>query len=141
MLQPEIVIELGPQPIPALAKKTQVLVIDDDKAVRETLSRMLVSLGYKVTLAGNGFQGGVLFLTRSYDLAIIDLEVPQMNVWELSSILKERSPKTPVIVVTRFSEDKHWEKADMNCVDAIILKPFLMNEIGKTVRRFLNNGT
>jgi len=92
MLQSEIVIENGPHPIPALGRKSPVLVVDDNKTNREAVSRMLVSLGHKVTLAGNGFEGGILFLTRSYDLAIIDLDVPQMNIWELARILKEHSP-------------------------------------------------
>jgi DNA-binding response OmpR family regulator len=140
MLQSEIVIEKVPLPPPSLGTKRQVLVIIDNKAVRDALSRMLVSSGHQVTLAGNGFQGGILFLTESYNLAIIALDVPQMNVWELARIFKEHSPNTPVIVATGFTEDKHWEKAGMSGVDAIIPKPFKLNEIEGTVRRLLNGG-
>jgi CheY-like chemotaxis protein len=140
MLGTETVVEKGPHRIPGLASKRQVLVINDNKTVREALSRMIVSLDYNVTLAGNGFQGGILFLTRSYDLAIIDLDVPQMNVWELARIFKEHSPNIPVIVASGLAEDMHWEKAGMSCVDAIIPKPFMLKEIEGTVRRLLNNG-
>lgn len=141
MLQTEIGREKSPHPIPTLGRKRQVLVVDDNKTIREALSRMLVSMGHKVTLAGNGFDGGILFLTRSYDLAIIHLDVPQMNVWELSRIFKDHSPKTPVIMVTGFWEGKHWGNSDMNSVDAIIPKPFKLNDIEGTVRRLLNSGT
>jgi CheY-like chemotaxis protein len=85
-------------------------------------------------------QGGILFLAGSYDLAIIDLDAPQMNVWELSSILKEQSPNIPITMATGFTGDKHWEEVDMNCVDAIIPKPFKLKKIEGTVRRLLNNG-
>jgi len=141
MLQSEIVMEIGRQPIPALETKRQLLVIEDNKTVREALSRMFVSLGHKVTLAGNGFEGGILFLTRSYDLAIIDLDVPQMNIWELARVLKEHSPKTPVMIITGFSKDKYWGNSDTNNVDAIIPKPFKLNEIEKLVQKLLNSGT
>jgi len=140
MLQNEIVMEKAPHTISPLGRKRQVLVIDDNKIVRDVLSKMLSSLGYDVVLAGNGFDGGTLFLTSPYDLVIIDLQMPQMNVWELSRIFKERSPKIPVIVVTGFSEDKHWEKVGKSCVDAIIPKPFKQKEIEGTVRRLLNSG-
>jgi DNA-binding response OmpR family regulator len=140
MFGTEIAIEKAPQPIAAFGTKRQVLAIIDNKAVRDALSRMLVSSGHKVTLAGNRFQGGILFLTGSYDLAIIDLDVPQMNVWELVRIFKKHSPNIPLIVATGFTEDKHWEKVSTSCVDAIIPKPFTLNEIEGTVRRLLNSG-
>jgi CheY-like chemotaxis protein len=141
MLGSEIVIEKAPQPLSGFGTKRQVLVITDNKAVREALSKMLISSGQKLTLAGNGFQGGTLFFTGSYDLAIIDLDAPQMNVWELARIFKEHSPNIPVIVATGFAEDRHWEKMGMSCVDAIIPKPFKLNEIEGTVRRLLSAGT
>ena len=139
MLQSEIVMEIGRQPIPALETKRQLLVIEDNKTVREALSRMFVSLGHKVTLAGNGFEGGILFLTRSYDLAIIDLDVPQMNIWELARILKEHSPKTPVIVASGLNRGEPLAEQDRDGVDAIIPKPFKLKELEGTVRRVLNS--
>jgi CheY-like chemotaxis protein len=140
MLQNEIVLEKGPLPIPALARKRQLLVVDDSKAVREALSKMLASLGHGVTSARNGSDGGSLFCTRDYDLVIIDLQAPQMNVWELARIFKEHSPNIPVILATGFTEDKHWERAGTSCVDAIIPKPFKLKEMSKIVEMLLNGG-
>ncbi len=140
MLQTEIVRQKGPQPIPTLGRKRQVLVVDDSQAVREVLSKTLSFLGYDVTLAGNGIEAGRLFFTGSYDLVITDLEMPLLNGWELSRLIKERSPNTPVIVVSGDFDETHWKKVNMRCVDAIILKPFKLNDIEGTVRRLLNSG-
>jgi CheY-like chemotaxis protein len=140
MLQSESVMEKGPHPVPALGRKRQLLVVDDNKAVRDVLSRMLSFLGYGVTLAGNGIEAGKLFLYGSYDLVITDLQMPLMNGWELSRLIKERSPNTPVMVVSGACDETHWEKTNMNCVDAIIPKPFRLKEIAGTVRRLLNGG-
>jgi two-component system autoinducer 1 sensor kinase/phosphatase LuxN len=140
MLQNEIVMEKAPHTIPPLGRKSQVLVVDDNEAVRDVLSRMLSFLGYDVTLAGNGLEARKLFLTGSYDLVITDLQMPLMNGWELSRLIKERSPNTPVMVVSGACDERHWEEVDMNCVDAIIPKPFRLKEIEGTVRRLLNSG-
>jgi CheY-like chemotaxis protein len=140
MLQSEILIDKGPHPIPALGRKRQVLVVDDNQAVREVLSRTLSFLGYDVTPAGNGLEAGTLFLTGSYDLVITDLQMPLMNGWELSRLIKERSPNTPVMVISGACDEKHWGKTNMRCVDAIILKPFKLKEIEGTVQRLLNSG-
>jgi CheY-like chemotaxis protein len=140
MLEQEIAMDKGPYPIPSLGKKRQVLIVDDNKAVQDVLSRMISFLGYHVTLADNGLEGGTLFLTNPYDLVITDLQMPLMNGWELSRLVKERSPKTPVILVTGSYDEKHSEKIGMKCVDAIIPKPFRVQEIEKTIQRLLNSG-
>jgi CheY-like chemotaxis protein len=141
MLEPEIMMEKGTFTIPVLRKKGQLLVVDDDKAMQEVLSRALSSMGHDVTLAGNGLEAMALFLTGSYDLVMTDFQMPLMNGWALSRLIKEQSPTTPVIVVTGLCDDQHLEKLNTKCVDAVIQKPFKLEEIEQTVKRLLNGGT
>jgi len=96
-------------------------------------------LGFGVTRADNGLEGGTLFLTGSYDLVVTDVHMPLMNGWELSRLIKERSPKTFLIVGMGSSEDKQWERVDKSCDDAVIPKPFKLEEFGTTVQRLLNS--
>ena len=70
-----------------------MLVIDDNMTVQDVLSRSLSSLGHNVALGGNGLVGETLFLISPHDLVIVDLQMPLMNVWELSRIFKERSQR------------------------------------------------
>jgi DNA-binding response OmpR family regulator len=141
MLQNEIMMEKGPHPLPALGRRKQVLVADDNEGVRDLLSEALSLWGYDVTLAGNGIEAGKLFFTGSYDLVITDLQMPLLNGWELARLIKERSPNTPVVVVSGACDERHWKKVDMNCVDAIIPKPFRLKEIEGAIRRLLSSGT
>jgi CheY-like chemotaxis protein len=60
---------------------------------------------------------------------MFDLDVPQMNVWELARVFREHSPNIPVIVATGFTGDRHWEKVGMSRVHAIIPKPFKLKEM------------
>lgn len=140
MLQPENVMEKDPHRIPVLGRRRQILVADDNQAVREILSRTLAFWGCAVTLASNGLEAGTAFLTGSYDLVITDLQMPLMNGWELSRLVKEHSPNTPVMVISGACDEGHWEKTNMRCVDALILKPFKLKEIAGTVQRLLNSG-
>jgi DNA-binding NtrC family response regulator len=137
----EIVIDEGPEPSPALQRKKQVLLVNNNRAAREALSGMLMALGCNVTLAGNGFDGANILFTSSHDLAIIDLEMPERSVWELSRIFKERSPKTSVIVATEFSEYSGCGKFSPNSVDVIIPKPFKSNEMERLVQMLLGDET
>jgi DNA-binding response OmpR family regulator len=122
----------------ALARRdTKLLLADDDPSVQEVLSRILSFLGYEVSVASNGLEAGTLFLTGSYDLVITDLQMPLVNGWQLSRLIKERSPSTPVIVITGFRDDRHWEEINMNWVDAIVMKPFKAKEISRTIQSLL----
>jgi hypothetical protein len=134
------VVEKAPEPIPALGNKPRLLVVDDAKDVQWLLSRALSFMGYDVVVAGNGLEAMTLFLASSYDLLITDLQMPLVNGLELSRLVKEQYPKTPVILVTGFCDDKLFEKANMNCIDAVIPKPFNLDEIEKTVQRLLDRG-
>ena len=141
MSGPEIATERGAHTFPALGKKGQLLVVDDDKAIQTLLSRTISFMGYDVTLAGNGLEAMTLLLAGSYDLVITDFHMPLMNGWELSRLVKEQSPKTPVIVMTGCCDAKHREKLNTNFVDALIPKPFNLKEIERTDQRLLNAGT
>jgi CheY-like chemotaxis protein len=139
MQECEVVMGKGLHAIPTSGTKGQVLVVDDDEAIRSLLSRTLSFIGYDVSHAGNGLEASTLFFTGSYDLVVTDFEMPLMNGWELARLVKEQSPHTPVIVITGTRDDKHWEKLNTRYVDAIIPKPFRLKEIQETVHTLLNH--
>jgi CheY-like chemotaxis protein len=137
MLEPGTVMEQGQRSIPGLPEKRRLLVVDDSEAIQKVLSAVLSFMGHDVTLAANGLEASTLFLTGLYDLVVTDFEMPLMNGWEFSRLVKKQSPNTPVIVVTGCSDDRQWEKLKENRVDAIIPKPFKLKEIEETVQKLL----
>jgi two-component system capsular synthesis sensor histidine kinase RcsC len=138
MLASETAVGKEPCKARASARRRQVLVVDDNGGVRDVLSRMLSFLGYDVTVAGNGLEGGTCFLMGSFDLVVTDLQMPLMNGWELARLVKERSAKTPVIVVSGALDRREKEKMNTECVDAMIPKPFRLEEIDETLQRLLS---
>ncbi len=115
------------------SSKDRILVVDDQREIRNIVSRLLSFLGYEVVTAGNGREGLEFFADTSFDLVITDLEMPEVDGMTLASSIKERSPHTPVILVT----GNGLEAAQGGPVDFIMHKPFRLVDLENTIRTFL----
>ena len=83
----------------------KILVVDDNELVRIGLTQMLSRLGYEVVATDNGEKGLDLFLKNRFDLVITDFEMPGMNGIDLAGHIKQRSPITPVILMTGMEKE------------------------------------
>ncbi|MCW8999651.1 MAG: response regulator [Kangiellaceae bacterium] len=81
-------------------KPSKVLVIDDEKLVRESIAIYLEDSGYQVYEAHDGKQGIELFCEFHPDIVLCDLRMPQMDGLEVLRKLSELSPDTPIIIVS-----------------------------------------
>jgi CheY-like chemotaxis protein len=82
------------------AVKHEILVVDDEAVVRDTLALVLKSAGYDVSLATNGFDA-LLQLKRSLPAILLsDLNMPQMSGFELLSVVRRRFPQISVIAMS-----------------------------------------
>ena len=117
--------------------KTRILVVDDERSMREMLSILLEREGYEAVGAKNGQEALQLFETSLFDLVISDIQMPGINGIELLSRIKTLAPEVPVLMITAFSTAEQ-------AVDAIKLgafhyftKPFNNDEIRALVRNAL----
>ena len=103
-----------------------VLVIDDNKSVRETISKFLVSLGHSVDTAVNGLDGFEKAQQTPYHLYIIDHLMPLMNGVVLSKNLKQKSfcAKTPILFMTTQELDSIKWLPEFTLFSRVISKPF-----------------
>jgi CheY-like chemotaxis protein len=60
--------------------------------------------------------------------------MPIMDGWSLTHCIKERSPNTPVVLMTGSDRETVWKKVERGPVDSVIFKPFLLNDFQSTVR-------
>jgi CheY-like chemotaxis protein len=80
--------------------KRQVLVVDDDESVRNSVGMLLTAAGYGVSTARHGFDA-LLQLRRSQpDLIISDLNMPEMSGFEFLSVVRRRFPEIPVVAMS-----------------------------------------
>ena len=106
----------------AQAISKRILVADDNKVIRNAVSRFLEFMGFEVALPANGIEALAVFLESTFDLVITDLQMPAMDGLSLASHIKERSPSTPVILLTGCDRETVWKKVERALVDSVIFK-------------------
>jgi CheY-like chemotaxis protein len=80
--------------------KTQILVVDDDGSIRETLGMLLSSAGYDVATADNGINAVSHLSNSAPDLIVTDLNMPHMSGVELISHVRSRHPSVSIVAMS-----------------------------------------
>lgn len=117
--------EIPDAAIEPMREEKVVILADDSISVRKFVGRMLEKAGYRVRLAGDGFEALEVALQHHCDLIITDLEMPRTNGYELMMHLRQ-NPETrniPVMVVTSRAGEKHRERAMKEGATAFLTKP------------------
>lgn len=109
-----------------------VLVIDDEKEIREMVSKTLEKAGYNVTASDNMADAQKLIKSQQWNLVISDIMVPHLGGFELADFIKENS-NTPVILMTGM--DKEVLEATRSSADFILTKPFTSKELIEAIRK------
>jgi CheY-like chemotaxis protein len=84
--------------------KLQILVVDDDASVRETIALILSTAGYDTSTASDGLEALVQFKTSVPDLLLCDLEMPRMSGFELLCVVRRRFPEIAVVAMSGLYE-------------------------------------
>ena len=113
----------------------KILIVDDEKIIRESLSYILKKEGYEVEEAENGLVAHEMLLKNSYDLVITDLEMPGMKGIDLLEKIKQINIQTSVIIITAFGSLNTAIAALRNGASDYILKPVEFDEIILKVKK------
>ena len=115
-----------------------ILIVDDDADVRKTLSSILLDEGYCVETVENGKQAIGALEKAYFDLALVDIELPDMKGTELLLRLKKKQPKMVKIIITGFPSLENAIKAVNEGANGYVLKPFDAEELLKVIRKQLD---
>ena len=118
-------------------EKKTILVIDDEKSIRETLEMIFTSDGYDVLTAADGAEGLRTLRDNRVDLIIQDLKMPGLNGTELIKALKKADAEIPIIIITAFSTWDTAVQAMRVGAYGYIKKPFDNDNIRSCVARAL----
>lgn len=117
-----------------------ILVVDDDPAIRESLSKELRAAGYTTTTAADGGEGMSTFLSHVPDLVLTDLAMPRSDGFELIASIRATS-SIPIIVLSVRGADPDKVRALDLGADDFVTKPFSMTELLARVRAQLRRTT
>ena len=119
--------------------KSKILIVDDEKAIRESVSLVLSEEGYKTEIALNGSEALDLLGEQDYDVLITDLKMPGMDGIELIKKSLKICPQTSVIIITAHaSVESAIEALRIGAFD-YILKPFDFDDLILKVQRLLKH--
>jgi two-component system KDP operon response regulator KdpE len=110
-----------------------ILVVDDDAAIRDSLSKELRAAGYATATASDGREGVAAFETRAPDLVLTDLAMPRSDGFELIAAIRAGS-RTPIIVLSVRGADADKVRALDLGADDFVTKPFSVAELLARVR-------
>jgi DNA-binding NtrC family response regulator len=118
-------------------KKGHILVIDDEADIRESLETLLTLEGYAVDLATNAGEGQRALESRSFDLVLLDLMMPDRSGMELLREVRERDQETPIFLITAFGSVEAAVEALKTGANDYFSKPWdnekLLIEIGHMI--------
>lgn len=115
---------------------TTVLVVDDEKALRDFVRRNLEVRGYRVLTAANGLEALAIFERESVDLIILDLMMPHLDGLEMTRRLREVST-VPIIILSALGEERDKVRAFDLGADDYLTKPFGVGELLGRVKAVL----
>ena len=120
-----------------MKSKKRILVVEDEKSLRQVVEFQLSEAGYEVATAEDGVPGYELFTESLPDLIITDLAMPEMDGLELTRRVKAISPETPVIVITAFGDVQTAVAAMKLGAEDYLTKPLDWDELGIIIERAL----
>ncbi len=115
----------------------KILVVDDDMFILKSFSRVLASRGFEVETAETGKQALEKLKQSSFDLALIDVCLPDMEGTDLLENAKKELEKTVKIMLTGHPSVETSEKATIEGADTYIVKPIKMDELISVINFFL----
>jgi len=120
-----------------MGEHARILVVDDDESVRKVLATILEEKGYLVDTAENGKEAIKKSKTKIYNLALLDIRLPDMKGTKLLTTMKETTPKMIKIIMTGYPSLQNAIKAVNKGADAYMLKPLNMDDALRTIKEQL----
>jgi len=119
--------------------KANILIIDDEEAIRDSFSQVLKREGYAAKAAKDGKEGLKFFKQAFFDVVLLDLKLPGPDGMEILRRIKEENPETPVIIVTGFATIESAVEAMKRGAFDYLAKPCSPKELRFIVKKALDS--
>ncbi len=113
--------------------RSRVLVIDDEECIRQLLAEALTHLGYSPRLAASGEEGLAVFAGEPIDIVVTDVGLPGISGIEVARTLSERSPHTPVLLLTGWRDQLAAQGKHLEGVARVLAKPITIDTLASAL--------
>jgi DNA-binding response OmpR family regulator len=122
----------------------EILLVEDERKIADTLKFGLDEMGFKVDVAYDGILGYHLYCAKNFDLIILDINLPGMNGYDLCKVIRAQNQIVPVLMLTSMSALNDKIEGYGSGADDYMVKPFefkeLVLKIGSLLKRTGNQG-
>jgi DNA-binding NtrC family response regulator len=120
-----------------MGETARILIVDDDENIRKVLTTILEDEGYIIESVGTAKKAIAKTGKKFYNLALIDIRLPDMEGIELLTRMKDTTPKMRKIIITGYPTLQNAVEAVNRGADAYIIKPFDVKEALRTIEEEL----
>lgn len=120
--------------------KKKLLLLENDLALNETIVDYFESLGFSVTPVYDGNSAQEAIYENNFDLLLLDVNVPDINGFEILKTLRDEGSTTPAIFITSLNSMRDLESGYDSGCDDYIRKPFALKELKLRVETILKRG-
>jgi DNA-binding NtrC family response regulator len=114
-----------------------VLVVEDEIDLRTLLEDLVREAGFRVTTAEDGAAAIALLKKNTFDLALLDIQMPNASGIDVLRHIRQHSPATKAIMLTGYADLKHaMEAREFGALD-FISKPYKLDDVLQTINRVL----
>ena len=119
----------------------KILVIEDEPKVAAFLKKGLEEDNYSIDIAPDGLVGKSNALLNRYDLIILDINIPQINGFQLCKIIRDNNNQTPILMLTALSSIDEKVRGFNMGADDYLLKPFEFQELLVRIKSLLKRSS
>jgi len=124
------------------SKGKKILIIEDDKFLRDLCLKKFSMLGYQVDIAGEGVEGLKKIIKDKPDLVLLDIIIPGIEGWEILKRVRAYKDKTiakiPIVVLSNLGQEADTEKAiELGANDYLIKAHFTIDDVAKRIEKYL----
>ncbi len=120
-----------------MSTKTQILIVDDEPGIANTLKESLESEGFEVKLASNGLEAKGMLTLNAFDLVVSDVKMHSMGGVELLHFVRKTYPGIPVILMTGFADFGEKKEALEIGAASFLMKPFKLATLKQEIDQVL----
>jgi len=121
-------------------QKNRILLLEDDVNLSDTVKEFLEDEGFEVVCAYDGYEAEEIIYENSFDLLLLDVNVPGIDGFELLKKIRENGNETPAIYITSLNSTDDLSDGFESGCDDYIRKPFELRELLLRVKSILKRG-
>ncbi len=118
-------------------EQKKILIVEDDLRIAQNISKGLIEKGFETEIAYDGKIGVKLALANNFDLILLDLNLPELNGYEVCGEVRKRKPTIPIIMLTALGETEDKIEGFERGADDYLVKPFDFRELLARINVFI----